>query len=72
MMNVQWMDPAHWTRRTTPIETEAGRPLAAWSIRNWMLTRFRWLRPSMVPRYYGFRCRGFMEPIINADARRLP
>lgn len=32
MTNVQWKDPARRVRRSTPIETKAGRPRDAWSI----------------------------------------
>jgi len=34
MTNVQWMDPVRRVHRLTPIETEAGRPPAAWSTRH--------------------------------------
>jgi hypothetical protein len=34
MLNVQWMDPARAERTgQTPLETKAGRPRVAWSIR---------------------------------------
>ena len=34
MTNVQWKDPARRAHRKTPIETKAGQPRDAWSIRN--------------------------------------
>lgn len=33
MTNVQRKDPARRAHRTTPLETKAGQPRAAWSIR---------------------------------------
>jgi len=48
MTNVQWKDPARRAHRFTPIETKAGQPRVAWSIREDSPRGALRLSPSMV------------------------
>ncbi len=73
MKNVQWKDPARRVHRLTPVETKAGRPRDAWSIRDESSAR-RVLADSFDgPRCEGLQlCRGFKELIMSVIPRRLP